>query len=276
MAKKNDAKAMKVGIFGLGTIGREVAVALDQGIEGLTLAAVAARDTDKAAKFVSQLGRSDASVTNAKEMAAQCDVIVECAPAAHFSEIARAALSEGCLFMPLSVGGLLKNPDLTDLARANAGRIVVPTGALLGLDAVRATAEGNIESIKIVTRKPPKGLAGAPHLEKTGVDVLALTEPTKVFEGSARDGVAGFPANVNVAAALSLAGVGPDETQLEIWADPNIDRNTHRIEVESDSSRLTMQIESIPTETNPATGKITALSTIACLRGLAGTLRVGS
>lgn len=269
-------KIQKVGIFGLGTIGRKVAVALDEGIEGLTLAAVAARNTEKAGQFVAQLKQSGAKVCNAQEMADSCDVIVECAPAAHFADIAKAALTSGCIFMPLSVGGLLKHPDLTDLARANAGRIVVPTGALLGLDAVRATAEGKIESIKIVTRKPPKGLAGAPHLEKHGIDVLSLTEPMKVFEGSARDGVAGFPANVNVAAALSLAGVGPDETELEIWADPGIDRNTHRIEVESDSSRLTMQIESIPTESNPATGKITALSTIACLRGLAGTLRVGS
>jgi aspartate dehydrogenase len=97
-----------------------------------------------------------------------------------------------------------------------------------------------------------------------------------VFEGSAREGARGFPANVNVAAALSLAGIGPNRTRLEIWADPGLARNTHRIVVEADSARFEMQIENVPTEDNPRTGKITALSVIAALRALTATLRVGS
>ncbi len=97
-----------------------------------------------------------------------------------------------------------------------------------------------------------------------------------MFAGSARDGARGFPANVNVAAALSLAGIGPDRTQMEIWADPALTRNTHRIVVEADSARLTMMIENVPSEENPKTGKITALSTLALLRGLVSPLRVGS
>jgi aspartate dehydrogenase len=98
----------------------------------------------------------------------------------------------------------------------------------------------------------------------------------KVFEGTARDGARGFPANVNVAAALSLAGIGPDRTRLEIWADPGVIRNTHRIVVEADAARFEMQIENVPTEENPRTGKITALSVIAALRGLTQTLKVGT
>ena len=97
-----------------------------------------------------------------------------------------------------------------------------------------------------------------------------------MFEGTAREGAHGFPANVNVAAALGLAGIGPDRTRLEIWADPALDRNTHTIAVESDSARFTMSIENVPSEENPGTGKITALSVIAALRGLVAPLRVGS
>jgi aspartate dehydrogenase len=97
-----------------------------------------------------------------------------------------------------------------------------------------------------------------------------------VFDGSAREGARGFPANVNVAAALSLAGIGPDRTRLKIWADPGLERNTHRIVVEADSARFEMQIENVPTEDNPRTGKITALSVIAALRALTQTLKVGS
>jgi aspartate dehydrogenase len=165
---------------------------------------------------------------------------------------------------------------LVDQAKAAGGRIIVPTGALLGLDAVRAAAEGNVESVTLVTRKPPRGLVGAPYLQALGIDVLAITEPTRIFTGSAREGAKGFPANVNVAAALALAGIGPDRTTLEIWADPTVTRNTHTVTVEADTARLTMTIENVPSEENPRTGKITPLSLLACLRGLVSTLKVGS
>ena len=128
----------------------------------------------------------------------------------------------------------------------------------------------------MVTRKPPNGLAGAPHLVENGISVEGLNAPKKVFDGTAREGARGFPANVNVAAALSLAGVGPDETRLEIWADPTVDRNTHRIQVESDTARFTLEIATVPSEENPRTGKITAPSVIAALRGLTSTLKVGT
>jgi aspartate dehydrogenase len=178
--------------------------------------------------------------------------------------------------MPLSVGQLLEHSDLIDLAERTGARIVVPTGALLGLDAVRAAAEGEIRSVTMVTRKPPSGLAGAPYLERHGIDLEGISAPLKVFEGSARDGARGFPANVNVAAALSLAGIGPERTRLEIWADPHVTRNTHRIVVEADAARFEMQIENVPTEENPRTGRITALSVIAALRRLTASLCVGS
>jgi aspartate dehydrogenase len=128
----------------------------------------------------------------------------------------------------------------------------------------------------MVTRKPPKGLAGAPYLEDQGITLDGLTEPLKVFDGSARDGARGFPANVNVAAALSLAGIGADRTRLEIWADPDIRRNTHHIVVEADSARFETTIENVPSEENPRTGRITALSVIATLRGLVAPLKVGT
>ena len=204
------------------------------------------------------------------------DVIVECLPSKHFLEVAEPAIARGRIFMPLSVGALLDHMQLVDLARETGARIVVPTGALLGLDAVRATAEGKIASATIITRKPPAGLAGAPLLVKQGVSVEGLTAPLKVFDGSAREAIAGFPANVNVAVALSLAGIGPDRTRIEIWADPGVTRNTHTVKVTSDSSDLTMTIENIPDPDNPRTGRITALSALAALRRLTSPLVVGS
>jgi aspartate dehydrogenase len=266
---------LTVGIGGLGAIGLAVAAALDRGIEGLRLVAVSARDRPAAAARIAGFG-APVPVVGLADLAALADIVVECVPASAFSEIAEAAIDAGRIFMPLSVGALLPRLDLIDRAKATGARIVVPTGALLGLDAVRAVAEGTIHSVRMITRKPPGGLEGAPYLVARGISLKGLNAPLKVFEGSAREGAAGFPANVNVAAALSLAGIGPDATTLEIWADPALDRNTHRIEVESDSARFTLEIANIPSSDNPRTGRNTPLSAIATLRGLTSTLKVGT
>jgi aspartate dehydrogenase len=241
----------------------------------LRLAAVAARDEARARDRLAALGAA-AAVMPLGALAEHADIVVECVPSAFFRAVAAPAVERGRLFMPLSVGALLDHFDLVERARETGARIHVPTGALIGLDAVRAAAEGTIHSVRMVTRKPPRGLAGAPYLEQNRISLDGLAAPLRVFEGTAREGARGFPANVNVAAALSLAGIGPDRTRLEIWADPGVERNMHRIEVDSDSARFSMSIENIPSEENPRTGRITALSVVAALRGLVSELRVGT
>jgi aspartate dehydrogenase len=269
------APELRVGLGGFGAIGRAIARRLDRGLPGLRLAAVSARDAAAARRRLAEL-KTPVPVVALAELAERADVIVECAPAAVFREVAEPAIRAGRILMPLSVGQLLEHADLVELAERTGARIIVPTGALLGLDAVRAAAEGEIRQVTMVTRKPPAGLAGAPYLVQHGIRLEGLTAPLKVFEGTARGGARGFPANVNVAAALSLAGIGPDRTRLEIWADPHVTRNTHRIVVEADSARFEMQIENVPTDENPRTGRITALSVIAALRRLSATLSVGT
>lgn len=265
---------LRVGLAGLGAVGLEVARRLIAGVPGLTLTAVAVRDVDKARRALPQLGDTIA-LRDATALADDCDVVVECLPPALFRAVAISAIDKGRLFMPLSVAQLLENPDLIGRAKASGARILVPTGALIGLDAVRAAAEGTIHSVKMVTRKPPAGLEGAPYLRERNISVAGLKAPLKVFDGSAREGARGFPTNVNVAAALSLAGIGPDRTQLEIWADPTVTRNTHSITVDADTMRFTMTIENVPSE-NPRTGKSVAPSTIAALRALVSELKVGT
>lgn len=268
-------RPLAVGIAGLGAIGGAVAERLDQGIEGLELVAIAARDGSKARGRMAAF-RHPVPLLDFTALAEACAVVVECAPAAVFMDIAEAAIAAGRILMPLSVGVLLEHPELIAAAERSGARIIVPTGALLGLDAVRAAAVGEIRSVKLVTRKPPAGLAGAPYLSQHGISLEGLTAPLKVFDGSAGDGAKGFPANVNVGAALSLAGIGAERTRLEIWADPGIDRNIQHVEVEADSARITMTIENVPSDENPRTGRITALSVIAALSGLVDPLKIGS
>ena len=266
---------LRVAVGGFGAIGRQVGRALDRGIPGLRLVAVSARDRDAAAQHLSDFAQP-VPVLALAELAELADVVVECAPAAAFPDLAEPVVAAGRKLVTVSCGVLLRRWDLVERAGESGAQIIVPSGALLGLDAVRAAAEGEIYSVRMVTRKPPVSLAGAPYLKEQGISLDGLTEPSCIFRGTAREGAVGFPANVNVAAALSLAGIGPDRTELEIWADPALTRNTHRIRVEADSARFEMQIENLPTEANPRTGKITALSVIASLRGLTAPLRVGA
>ena len=267
--------SLTVGIAGLGAIGAYLARSLDAGAEGLRLVAVASRDQEKARRTLSGF-RDAPRLVGPGELARHADIVVEATPAAVFDEVARPAIAEGRVFVPSSVGALLPRMDLVEEARRTGARIVVPTGALLGLDAVRAAAEGRVDSVRIETRKPPGGLAGAPHLVEHGISVEGLDAPLLVFSGNALDAARGFPANVNVAAALALAGVGPERTAVEIWADPGVTRNTHTIHVEAEAARLTMRIENVPSDENPRTGRITPLSILACLKGLVSPLKVGS
>ncbi|RZN31891.1 aspartate dehydrogenase [Bradyrhizobium sp. Leo121] len=266
--------AARVAVAGLGAIGASVVRELDRGIDGLVLSAVSAQNVAKHQAWLGEL-KAPPKILPIEELASAADIVIECAPSKLVRSIVAPVVERGKTAVVLSVGALLQNEDLIALARKNSGQIVVPTGALIGLDAVTAAAEGTIHSVRLVTRKPPLGLAGAPYLVENDISVEGLAEPLQIFEGTAREAAKGFPANLNVAVALSLAGIGPDRTRVEIWADPTVTRNTHRIEVDSDSARFSMTIENIPSE-NPRTGRITALSVIACLRKQRASLRIGT
>ncbi len=265
---------LRVAIAGLGSIGIKLVQALDKGIDGFVLAAVSARAPAKHEGMLAKLSRRPA-IFPIEGLSAVADIVIECAPSNLLSSIVAPFLSKGKTAIILSAGALLEHGELIQLAKQNGGQIVVPTGALIGLDAVTAAAEGRIRSVRMITRKPVKGLLGAPYLVENKLDIESITQPLKVFEGTAREAAKGFPANLNVAVALSLAGIGPDLTTLEIWADPALQRNTHRIEVDSDSASFSMSIENVPSD-NPRTGLITALSVISYLRKQRSAIRVGS
>ena len=265
-----------VAICGLGAVGLRVAQALDGGeIPGMSLTAVAASSPESAAAKVADLKTAPVAC-RAEELARHADVIVEGAPKPIFLPLARSVIDAGKVFMPLSCAQLLEHMDLVERAGETGARIVVPTGAIIGLDTIRAMAVGEIHEVTLETRKPPKGLAGAPHLVENDISVEGLTQAKLVFKGTAREAAIGFPANVNVAAALSLAGIGPDRTMVEVWADPGVDRNQQSVRVRSDSGEAEMQIRNIPSVENPRTGKITALSTIACLQRMTAPLIAGT
>ncbi len=265
---------ISVAVAGFGAIGKKVAEALDQGIPGLKLVAVAEADAARAEAILKGF-KHPVPVVPLQKLAEMAEVIAESLPASIFRKVAEPALQKGRKLVALSVGALAANMDLVDLARAHGGQIIVPSGALLGLDGLVAASQETIHSVKLVSKKPPGGLVGAPYLVQNKIDLTGIKEPVRVFAGTAREAAAAFPANVNVGAALGLAGIGVDRTMVEIWADPTLTRNTHQVEVDSESAILNFKIENLPAVENPRTSRIAALSVIATLKNLVSPLKIG-
>ncbi|MCV9999481.1 aspartate dehydrogenase [Pararhizobium sp. YC-54] len=267
---------MKIGIAGIGAVGSAVARALDRGeIPGCELAAIAARDESRAERFISSLsgGVPHRSLSG---LARNCDIVLEALPPVMFEAVAIPTLAAGKTLIAMSASQLLGREDLIEMGRAAGGRIVVPSGAMLGLDALKAVAVGNIREVSIITRKPPVSLLTAPYILRSGIDLDGIKEAVCILKGSVTEIAREFPANVNVAAAVSLAGLGPDRTLMEIWADPNLTVNTHTVRVQSDSSDFSVSIQNRPSDENPATGRITSQSVIAYLRQLNSVVRIGT
>ncbi len=266
---------MKVGIVGFGSIGTEVAKALINGVEDFSLFGIVSRSRQNALKRISDLNQ-EIKIFDLEELVENCDIIIDCAPKEAFRQIASKCINKKKTLITVSGSGLLDNLDLEALAKKNETQIILATGAILGLDALRAASESKINEVKMITRKPPNALLSAPYVIDNNINLDNLSKPKLIFKGSASEGAKAFPANVNVAAAVGLAGIGPDKTKLEIWADPSLDRNTHKVEVDADSAIFQMSIQNVQTPENPGTGKITGLSVVACLRGLMSPFKIGT
>jgi aspartate dehydrogenase len=266
MHAMREETVLAVGIAGLGNVGAEVARWLAHGAPAdLRLAAAAGRDVAGTAARLAELGHPHAHATTLDALRDACDVVVEC-----LAPEAVAGLLEGCVdrggtIVAVSAAALLERPDLIARARRNGTRLIVPSGAVAGLDALRAAAFGEIRAVRLRTRKPPAGLAGG---DAEG--------PVRVFAGNARDACRAWPRNVNVAATLSLAGIGGERTEVEIWSDPALARNVHEIEIDSDSTLIRMTIENRPSAANPRSSAITAHSVCAVLAGLVDPVRIGT
>lgn len=269
---------IRVAVAGLGAVGLPVARALaSHQIPGLQLAAVSASSVASGVEKLASIGAAGVPCVPIENLAAQAEIVVEALPPDLFTAVAEPTLAAGKTLVALSVTQVLRSPSLETFAHTHGGRIVVPTGALAGLDAVKAAAAGgHVREVVMRTRKPPRALADAPFVVDQDLDLSNLDAPKRLYAGSVRDAAALFPANVNVACALALAGVGPDLTRYEIWADPSIERNTHTYSVVSDESNFDVAISGVPCAENPATGMLTPLSAIATLRGLVSTVRIGT
>jgi aspartate dehydrogenase len=263
-----------IGVVGCGSIGRAILRAVDDGRLKVEVAGVTSRTEKTAGDFLATLKSSPPFLT-VGELIDRSDLVVETAGGHVVPDLARATFGAGKDLMVISIGAILDNMDLMDLARAKGCRLILPSGAIAGLDGIKGACQGKVDFVRLTSRKPPRALAGAPFLLKNGITLEGLTEERHLFSGPAREAVRGFPDNLNISAALSLAGIGPDATQVSISAVPGLERNCHDIDVQGEFGLLHVHIENIPSE-NPKTGRLTALSMIRAIKDAFDPVVVGS
>lgn len=269
-------KKIKVGIIGCGTIGSEIAKACQDRMKSeVTLFAICDADKDKAVLLNRSL-KKKALILPLDAIIKKCDFLVEAASASISADIVKKCVEAGKECLVMSVGGLLGKEILLKTAEASGVRVYIPSGAICGIDGLKSASIGKIDSVTLTTTKPPKGLAGAPYLKSNGIDVSDIKEDTVVFEGSAIDAVKGFPANVNVSAVLSLAGIGAKNTRVRIVASPASSANVHEVEIAGEFGRIKTRSENVPSEQNAKTSALAVFSAIATLESALSHVRIGT
>jgi len=178
--------------------------------------------------------------------------------------------------MIMSVGGVLGNEDLLKKLDKSNIKVYMPSGALAGIDAIKAAGCAGISSVTLVTRKPPKGLEGAFYIEKNKIDLKKIKKETVVFSGNVNEAVKGFPKNINVSAILSLAGIGAKDTHIKIVVVPGSTTNSHEIIAQGVFGKIVTRTENVPSPTNPKTSYLASLSAIATLKGIVKNIKIGT
>ncbi len=268
---------MRVALAGFGNSGQEVARRLTaDAIPGVTLTAVTARDLDKARANAAKISPALKVVTLA-ELPEHADIVAECAIASALPDILKVCLGAGKTVIVVSAAGLLGMPDAEDFARKSGARLRIANGALPGLDILRAAKEGEIQSVKLTSQIRADSLAHEDYIMSKGFDFAKNppADPVLVFHGTAGDAARAFPRHFNVAVTLSLAGIGFERTEIEVWARSDLPGAVHMVEIESDNIGLTLISRNRPSPTNPRTSRVVAPSIVAAIRAMVAPLVSG-
>lgn len=267
----------RVGIIGCGTIGAQLAKHIDSSLKDKArLIALSDLDKKKACSLARAL-KSKPKIKSTGELINCVDLVVEAASAKVSYRVAKQAINAGKDVMVMSTGGLLKNfKSLFELAESKRCNIYLPSGAICGLDGLKGAKFSGIKKVTLTTRKPPLGFKGAPYVIKKKIDLGKIRSDKILFKGDALKAIEGFPANINVAATLSLCGIGPKKTKVKIIASPKANKNIHEVEVEGKFGKLVARTENVPSPDNPKTSYLAVLSAIAMLNGILERVKIGT
>jgi aspartate dehydrogenase len=267
---------VKIGIVGCGVIGKTLAHAIEEKFQGKArLAGLCDVDLMKAESLSKEL-KSRPRVLGLDRLIWHSHLIIEAASAQSSADIARRAVRQGRDVMVMSVGGILRDSELFELARKVNRKIYIPSGAIGGIDSLKAARFDKLSKVILITKKPPQSFSGAPYIIERNIDLGKIEGEVLLFEGTADEAIKGFPQNINVSAILSLAGLGFQNTSVRIVTSPQYTRNIHEIEFEGSFGKFSAKAENLPMPENPKTSYLAALSAIATLDGILSNVKIGT
>ena len=267
---------MNIGIIGCGAIGSTLAKAAEE-LENVEEIYIFDKSHVCSGRMEEKLTKAK-SILTFDELLSKSDFIIEAASQEAVLLYAPKTLENGKDILIMSVGALVDEEFRNNLEKAaneHECRIYLPTGALCGVDGLCAAAVSDLEEVTLITRKPSLAFEDVDYIREKKIDLKNLTSPITIFDGNAKDAVKFFPKNVNVAATVSLAGVGFEKTRVKIIADPNTDQNHHKIVAKGEFGSINSEISNLPFEKNPKTSKIAAQSAVAALRKILRSYWVG-
>ncbi|MFT5387628.1 MAG: aspartate dehydrogenase [Candidatus Omnitrophota bacterium] len=269
---------VKVCVVGCGAIGSRIAKSVQKELsKDCRITGIYDLDTTKTEKLAKSLKLNKNYYNKPlNELIAKSDCIVEAVNAKNTRDIIKMAIEYQKTVLVMSVGKMLEEDKLFKLARKNKCYILLPSGALAGVDAIKAASGAKITQINLVTRKPPQGLSGNPYFDKVGIDINAIKKETIVFDGNVTDAVKNFPQNINVAATLALAAGSKKNLNIKIVTSPKYTLNSHEVEVFGDFGSIVTKTENVPCPDNPKTSYLAVLSGIQTLKQYCRGILIGT
>lgn len=269
-------KKIKLGLVGCGAIGSYLAKRIDKelGRESF-LAAISDINPQACVKLKKSL-YSKPVICSSSVLIKKCDLVIEATSVSGAQGLIEDSIESAKDILVMSVGALLTKANLIRKAREKGSRIYIPSGAIAGVDAFKAAANGAINSIQLITRKPLKTLKDIPYVRRMGINLENSKKDVVVFQGNALQAVYNFPQNINVAATLSLATLGPNKVRVKIIASPKLKMNIHEIEILSDAGKIITRTENLASRTNPKTSYLAMLSAFAMLKSILSPVKIGT
>ncbi|RJO64079.1 MAG: aspartate dehydrogenase [Candidatus Omnitrophota bacterium] len=269
---------IKIGIVGCGAIGSSLARSIVGDFKHkAALAACYDSDPQKSKNLACTLHKHSLVAKSLGELIRKSDLLIEATCMAASFSIAQKAIRAKKDIIVLSVGGLLTHAvQLSILLTKHKSRVYLPSGAICGIDGLKAAACGRITKVTLTTTKHPLSLKGAPYFKKRKIDLGRITKERLVFQGSALEAIEAFPQNINVAAVLSMAGLGPQKTQVRIIASPRSLKNVHEVRIESDAATICTRTENVLHPKNPKTSFLAVVSALSVLKQIVSGLKIGT
>jgi aspartate dehydrogenase len=258
---------MRITIVGCGSRGRKLAEAADKMMEVKRIYLLDIKK-ERVEALAKSINKAEA-VENVEEELYHCDLVIECATQEAAREVLPKVVARGVDIMIMSVGALVDDDfreSIVEKAKQCDAKVYIPSGAISGTDGLRASTVGEIQKVELITTMPPLSFEGVKYVQEKGIDLKSIKENTILFTGTAREAVQLFPKNINVAATVSIMGIGFDKTMVTIAADPDIKINSHHLMIKGEFGELSSHTYNVPSTASPMTSNLSVFSAISAMQ----------